>query len=436
MKRIIYLFAILVFGINVLAQETTTEATEEKKEETQEFKISAEIRPRMEYYHGYKTLAAPDQDHGLSISQRTRLIMDFNNSNFIVKLSLQDVRIWGDQNQLVANEDMSASVHEAWGEAIISPVISLKVGRQEIIYDDHRIFGNVGWAQQARSHDAAIFKLKSAKFKAELGIAYNQDAANLSGTDNQYRPNNYKAFQNLWMNYKFSEQFNASFLFLNNGMQIETGGDAYSQTIGPRLSFKNDAISANAAFYYQGGVDRTVTDVKASYLGADVSYKFNDMFSAGVGIERLSGNSQLDNNGENNSFTPLYGTNHKFNGHMDYFYVGNHANSVGLQDIFVKLNAKAKKFSVGLHTHFFSSAGDVADPVDGSAMSKGLGTEIDLFFGFNLTKGVAFKGGYSQMFATETMEVVKGSVPGSKDEANNWGYAMIIFKPELFSHKK
>jgi len=431
MKKTLFLLAILLFqvaSLRVLAQE------EEKKEETQEFKLSAEIRPRMEYYHGYKTLPAPDQEHGLSVSQRTRMNMDFKNSNFIVKLSFQDVRIWGNQNQLIANEDFATSIHEAWGEAIISPIFSFKLGRQEIIYDDHRIFGSVGWAQQARSHDAAIFKLKTDKFKAELGVAYNQDGANLTGTDNIYRPNNYKAFQNLWMNYKFSDQFNASFLFLNNGMQIETGGDAYSQTIGPRLSFDNKTIKAHATFYYQTGVDRTVTDINASYIGADVTYKFNNMFSAGVGIERLSGNSELDANNENNAFAPLYGTNHKFNGHMDYFYVGNHGGNVGLQDIFVQLNAKAKKFSVGLHTHFFSTADDLNDPNNtGTAMSKNLGTEIDLFIGFKLTKGVAFKGGYSQMFGTETMEVLKG---GSKDETSNWAYVMIIFKPTLFSHKK
>ena len=31
---------------------------------------------------------------------------------------------------------------------------AFKVGRQEINYDDARIFGNVDWAMQARSHDA------------------------------------------------------------------------------------------------------------------------------------------------------------------------------------------------------------------------------------------------------------------------------------------
>jgi len=35
------------------------------------------------------------------------------------------------------------------------------------------------------------------------------------------------------------------------------------------------------------------------------------------------------------------------------------------------------------------------------------------------------------MFATETMEVLKG---GDKDENNSWTWVMITFKPKLFSH--
>lgn len=406
-------------------------------EDSPEFKISAEIRPRLEYYHGYKSLAQPDQDHGLSISQRNRLNLDFKNSNFIVKLSLQDVRIWGNQEQLVANEDFSASIHEAWGEAIITPAFSVKLGRQEIIYDDHRIFGSVNWAQQARSHDAAILKLKTGNFNGELALAYNQDGVNLTGTDNVARPSNYKAFQNLWINYKFTEDFNASLLILNNGTQIDGGGDAYSQTIGSRITFDNKTFAAHGAFYFQGGETSTTQTINANYFSLDASYKINDMFSAGLGFERLSGNDQLDNNNENNAFTPFYGTNHKFNGHMDYFYVGNHVGSVGLQDIFIQLNAKLPKFNLGLHTHLFSVAGELADPVNPTeALDKNLGTELDMFFSFNLTKGVIFKGGYSHMFGTETMEVLKGSVANSKDETSNWAYAMVIFKPTLFKNTK
>ncbi len=426
------LLFVQMFGFSLLAQET-----EEPKEV---FKIGIEIRPRMEYYHGYKTLVEPDQDHGLSISQRSRINLDFKNENFQTKISLQDIRIWGEQIQLVKNEDFASSIHEAWAEAFVTKSFSVKFGRQEIIYDDHRIFGNVNWAQQARSHDALILKYKKAGFKSELAIAYNQDAAKSSGTNNDVNPKNYKAFQNLWMNYKANDQFNVSFLFLNNGKQLETGGDAYSQTVGPRITFDNKTIVAHGTFYYQGGVnnDQTVTGsarkVNASYFAADFTYKFTKAFSAGLGFEQLSGDNQLEAKDETNVFSPFYGTNHKFNGFMDYFYVGSGHGNVGLQDIYLQLNAKLPKIQFGLNTHMFSAAADVEDPANlGTAMSRGLGTEIDFFFSFKLTKGVSFKGGYSQMFATETMEAVKG---GDRNETNNWAYAMILFKPTLFEHKK
>ena len=73
--------------------------------------------------------------------------------NFVV-----NVRTWRNQPQQIANQDFATSVHQAWAEMNFSPEISLKVGRQELAYDDQRIFGNAGWAQQARSHDVALYK--------------------------------------------------------------------------------------------------------------------------------------------------------------------------------------------------------------------------------------------------------------------------------------
>jgi hypothetical protein len=425
-KTLAFLCFLLLLGIESFAQET--------EQKFQEFKIGAEIRPRLEYYHGYKQLAAPNQKHGLSVSQRTRLNLDFRNPNFKVKISLQDVRIWGNQDQGVANEDFATSVHEAWGEAILSPIFSIKIGRQEIGYDDQRIFGLVDWGQQGRSHDAAIFKLTTANLKAEFALAYNQDGLNLTGTDNVARASNYKAFQNLWLNYKFSDQINTSILFLNNGMQKPTGGDAYSQTFGGRFTYKEQGLTAHLAFYNQGGEMANSTKIRATYVWADLGYKFSDMFNTTLGFEKLSGNDQLENSNQNNAFAPLFATAHKFNGHMDYFYSGNHAGSVGLNNLFLQLGIVFPKIQFGLHTHYFASDGRIARPGQpGQAMDKYLGLEFDLFCDFKLSKEVAVKAGYSQMFASEAMEVLKG---GSKDETNNWAFLMVTFKPTLFESKK
>jgi hypothetical protein len=39
----------------------------------------------------------------------------------------------------------------------LTEAFSMKLGRQEVIYDNSRIFGNVDWAQQGRSHDHGSF---------------------------------------------------------------------------------------------------------------------------------------------------------------------------------------------------------------------------------------------------------------------------------------
>ena len=476
-----------------------------------QFTLDGEIRPRFEYRHGYKSVADSAQDHAAFVEQRMRLNFGYKAEGYIVKVSLQDVHVWGSQPQLInttAKQNDGGtylSIHEAWGQALMTENLSLKFGRQEIVLDDHRIFGHVGWTAQARSHDAAILKFKKEKFKADVAFAYNQDNASLSGTEAQF--GSYKAFQYLWLHNDFGENFGASVLFLNNGKeQIDydstntfSGGtvdtyykDNYSQTAGTRLTYKKEKLSIAGAFYAQMGLhgDRNNyfsdregefnKEISAMNYALDVSYKITDKITAGAGYEYLSGNSQVDTNASylrtNHAFTPFYGTNHKFNGLMDYFYVGNHVGSVGLTDIHLNLKYKGEKFWVAGAVHMFAAANDVWDgykyntddvaanltltnelaaasnqaEIDAAlakydgftatkytdyTMSAGLGTEIDLTFGFNLSKGVAFKGGYSTMLATETLAYLKNTVDyngqGRTDQTSSWGWAMIIIKPNF-----
>ena len=125
----------------------------------QQFDMSAEIRPRLENKHGYKSLIQTNADGASFVSQRTRLNFNFQQEKLKLGVSLQNVRVWGDISTLGA-DDKSTMLHEAWAQAILSENFSLKFGRQEIVYDDSRIFGNVGWAQQGRSHDALLAKFK------------------------------------------------------------------------------------------------------------------------------------------------------------------------------------------------------------------------------------------------------------------------------------
>lgn len=129
----------------------------------------------------------------------------------------------------------------------------------------------------------------------------------------------------------------------------------------------------------------------------------------------------------NNSFNPFFGTNHKFNGFMDYFFVGNHLNTVGLSDFFASVSAKHKSTNLQLTGHFFSAANDVlAANSTTEIMKKYLGTEIDLTVTYKVNEMTSFTAGYSQMFGTETMQKLKG---GNYKNTNNWAWLMLTFKP-------
>ena len=130
------------------------------------------------------------------------------------------------------------------------------------------------------------------------------------------------------------------------------------------------------------------------------------------------------------SFNPIFGTNHKFNGWMDYFYVGNHINSVGLTDIYATFAYSKNKFSAKLVPHFFSSAASIYS--GGIKQNNNLGTEIDFTLGYKASKDIVLSSGYSRMFGTKSLEVIKG---GDSSRNNSWAWLMVTVKPTLFASK-
>lgn len=396
-----------------------------------QFTLSGEFRPRTEFRNGYKTLTPDGSDPALFTSQRTRLNTKYETEKYSFFVSIQDVRVWGDVKQLNTTDKNGLAIHEAWG-LVNFDGFSLKAGRQEIVYDDQRMFGSVGWAQQGRSHDALVLKFGK-NFKLDVGLAFNQDQEALF--DNTYTTTgNYKAMQYAWFNDKWGG-VNASFLFLNNGLQYiapinsDNNEIRYSQTLGSHLKFNiTKGLSAAANLYYQIGNDVVDRDVNAFLVGLDLGYKNSETWNFSLGFEVQSGNDYDGDASENKAFTPFYGTNHKFNGFMDYFYVGNHMNSTGLIDVFGKVGANlTDKSNITLFLHNFTSYGEIAEDVQ-----KGLGTEIDLVYSHKFTKDVAIGAGYSQMFASEGLEILKNNFDGN---SNNWAWLMLTIKPTLFTSK-
>jgi len=403
-----------------------------------QFAMSGELRPRTEFRHGIGDLVYVGDDPAFFISQRARINLDLKTEKFKIFFSLQDVRVWGSTSQLNVSDDFF-SAHELWGEYFFSQTISMKLGRQELAYDNQRMFGSVGWAQQARSHDLVLLKYNKLELvEVHLGLAFNQSDSHNTGTFYTIS-NNYKTMQFLWARKEFGK-LGVSGLILNTGVQNPDsigGANVWnSQTFGAYVNYTIGTYSINFAGYYQTGKDGiTGLNLSAYYLNAEVTKPLDFGIAPTLGVELLSGTDQeilVDPTSTKiNSFNPLFGTNHKFNGYMDYFFVGNHLADVGLLDIYISSKYKRGKFVPMAGFHYFMSAGQVLDPADpASTISSALGFEIDLGIGIDMGENVAFSAGYSHMFATASMEAVKGI--GDHTATNYGAWVMLTFTPEFF----
>jgi hypothetical protein len=412
-----------------------------------QFTLDGQFRPRTELRHGFGRIIPENAEPGFSISTRARLNADYKTEGYEVYLSIQDVITWGENRQIDPEDrNNSFAIFEAWANINLGSGFSTKLGRQSISYDDQRILGGLDWAQQGRNHDAALLQYKKDKFMLDVGLAFNQDFDDLTGNisgfvdvGNEYTENpgffSYKAMQYAYLK-QSGDKFSASVLLMNNTFQDFSGtaaarvydgqGVSSLQTLGTHLQYKAGAFTAAANAFIQTGERVNELAVKGAYLlGLDLKYKTSDKFTLGGGLEIISGND--GGAGETGAFFPLYGTNHKFNGLMDYFYVGNHANSIGLFDVYVNANFKLSETgNLMIAAHNFSGEQELASG------EKSLGTEIDLVISKKF-KGYTLVGGYSQMFAGDGMYELKGVAEADAASMQNWAWAMLVIKPKFLN---
>ncbi|MEQ8581480.1 MAG: alginate export family protein [Marinoscillum sp.] len=421
MKKTTYLIALIVA---LSCMEVTAQMT-----------ISAEVRPRTEFRNGFKTLTEDSKDASFFTEQRSRLYLDYADSAFKFRVSFQDVRIWGETTQIFKEEYGKTFLSEAWGQYYFTNSLSVKVGRQIISYDNQRFIGGLEWAQQGRRHDALLLMYEQNKTKLHFGLAYNQDddvpeQAFLQGPGAGYYSvgGNYKTFQYGYFNKGF-ENGSLSLLAFNAGYQNADTTVSFKQTWGVVASKKLAGISLAGDFYYQTG-ELGKNKVNALLAGINATFS-TPVTPLTFGVEYISGKDDDDPSTDLTAFSPDFGTNHAHNGYMDYFFVGPANGSVGVTDLYLKTSFNVGGGALKTNIHQFMTGSTQLD-TEGQELSKTMGTEVDLVFIKKLKGGVVWNLGYSQMFASDTMEALRG---GDKSALQCWAWTMITFKPTLFTSK-
>jgi len=171
-----------------------------------QFSLNGQLRTRTELRNGYGTLNK-DTSAAFFTSQRTRLTFGYKWDRLNFNVSVQDVRVWGQDASSINNADGNRlMIHEAWAEVTLLNIndttiktkgidnLSLKIGRQALIYDDVRLLGDLDWLQQARRHDAILLKAMHHGWQFDLGAGFNQNNDNVGNVGTGYLAGNVPAY--------------------------------------------------------------------------------------------------------------------------------------------------------------------------------------------------------------------------------------------------
>lgn len=244
-----------------------------------------------------------------------------------------------------------------------SPVETLpfRVGLQEIVIDNSRFIGNVGWRQNHQSFEAARVAFEGIE-NLSLAFSYIGRQHNVLGGSQPMDT------MHLSAGYTFGKigTLKAYGMILDyereavQGLNTSTFGVFFdgSATLSDALS-----LIYRAEFARQNDVNNPGNHISAEYIRADIGVKISKVTLA-AGYELLGGSA------EDGQFKTPLATLHKFNGWADTFL---NTPTDGLQDLSFSVTAVLGRFTLMGIYHDFSAdtgGGDWGTEVDAAVIYK------------------------------------------------------------------
>lgn len=227
-----------------------------------------------------------------------------------------------------------------------------QLGSQEILLDNQRFIGNVGWRLNAQSFNAASVANHSIS-NITLYYAYADSINRIDGNIDRNRQ--YHMLNAEWAASESSQV--AAFAYLQRNDGVNTAGKL--DTYGVRAWGKYKSIRHEVMAAFQ----------RDAYYGSAFGEVGVDAFDIGGGIEYISGGSEL-----NERFQTLDGTGHKFNGWADQFLGTGGGLEGGLVDLYGQVSTQVfeELKLMGVY-HYFNTVDQTDAGFDGE-----YGQEIDL----------------------------------------------------------
>jgi Alginate export len=326
----------------------------------------------------------------------------------------------------------------------LMPNLTLKAGRQLMVWGNHRIFGHFDWNNVGFSFDGVTMRYNHATVPVELGwlrVAEGNCVQNAGGCTNGKASQGDGDILFLRLPMKFgSVAVEPAYIYEDGGATtgagspgFGTGGQQSNQersTVGGRVAFKQGMFDLTGEGYWQfgeigpvGGASETRINALAGHADGGITLPVPMQPRIGAEINYATGSSNKDGG---HTFSQLFPTNHIHFGYMDLMswqnmltYGGNlqlrptpesHFEIAG--HIMRLANKRDNWYTASQATFFSTPAGN---------NEKSLGGEIDVVYTlFFQNNHVGWQVGYGHFF---TGDYLKKNGFGTADQ--NWGYTQL-----------
>jgi hypothetical protein len=422
-RSILFYTAVLIFTVALNAQE---------KKQPGELSINLEIRPRAEYRNNYKMSSAEKSYEEFYVSQRNRLSISYQKNKWLFHSSFQEIHLWGKDDKFSSIGNIN--FYEAFVEPKISRNLSLRVGRQRLLFDNGRLFSDAPWAQQSRSHEAVRLLYNRKNLSSDIALATTRKYS--AKYDESYSPvasHRYKLLAVHHLKYKFDDHFTLTTLnYIDIFKNAATGKNYHFFTTGGRLEYLNKKFYLTVNAFYQAGKTSTQKKLSAYYIQPEMRYSFSKTVIR-FGAEILSGEKDSLQGNTAHTFNIFYGVAWKFMGNMNFFTrFPADVNGKGLVNPYLFILQEIdNKFSVRADFHLFYTQYPITNLYQ---RNRYLGFESDLSLNYkprkdiNINFGLSWYSSHRNMLQLRKIESVSATPI--------WSYFMISYSPQLYHSKK
>jgi len=344
--------------------------------------------------------------------------------------------------------------------------VDLKIGRQEVVIDGHRLFGHTGWTQGAETKDA--IRLNHAAGNHSLNYTF------IMGDENDGNGNVNSQDYSVHVLHAQTQgilggTLSGIFTLTNDddgGAQMHDDEEWY--TIGARQKGKMGGLDYRVEVYHQFGDAGTAAATDMGITGVvstgdtDAGAVDRDAYMVGVRVGKTFKNAtwkptitlwydmltgQDDDHGTSGDwgqFDTMYDTGHKFYGFQDFYLARTGAGTgfYGLQDYAIKTKmtpAPGWTFKADYHhfrtqTDLSGADADATIAADGSlagAMDEDMGSEIDLTLVHKYDANTKIVAGFSHYMTTTTfaqLNAAGGTAGANSNDDSDWAYVQIHTK--------